>query len=308
MPWITGGALAIGSRNEQQDRVAILSSENGQRHLLALADGMGGHQGGALAAQAVVDTAGSLFSGQALDDPHAFLETLCLEAHHAICGLGADETLSPGSTCAVLYLNGREAYWAHVGDSRLYHYRCGRVLNRTSDHSVRQLMLNQGAIEKNSEAAGAFQNQLYRRLGGGNLPEPDFGATAVESGDLFVLCSDGFWQAVDADQVVPVLGAHDDAKNGAEALVQFAVKHSAEDCDNISVALARWTDDSLSRRGVFSSLKQMLSFLSGRTGCGQVRLALPTDNFDSEVAPFSEEIAEGWAADSSRTRRPRFDW
>jgi serine/threonine protein phosphatase PrpC len=260
MSWTTGEALAIGSRKEQQDRVGILSSDDGQRHLLALADGMGGHREGALAAQIVIDTAASRFDGQTIDDPQSFLETLCHAAHRAICALGGDETVSPGSTCTFLYLSGAEAYWAHVGDSRLYHYRNRRLLNRTSDHSVLQLMLAQGHVEEHSDAARTFQNQLYRRLGGIEQPEPDFGATAVEPGDLFVLCSDGFWQAVHAEQIMPALREPRATDDGAEQLIQLALRQSRNDCDNISVALAEWKNETARRGGVFSGIRKVLSF------------------------------------------------
>jgi PPM family protein phosphatase len=260
MTWTTGEASVIGGRKEQQDRVAIHSSDDGQRHLLALADGMGGHRAGALAAQVVIDTAASHFSGQAVADPQVFLENLCDEAHSGIRALSEDEMLSPGSTCAFLYLSGPEAYWAHVGDSRLYHFRDGKLLNRTSDHSVLQLMLAQGDIEENSDAARTFQNQLYRRLGGMEQPEPDFGATAVEPGDLFVLSSDGFWQAVAAEQIIRELEQSDTLQNGAEELVQFALRQSEKECDNISVALAQWKAKSKGPRGMLSKLRKMLSF------------------------------------------------
>lgn len=257
MSWITGEALALGSRKEQQDRVGILSSDDGERHLLVLADGMGGPLGGALAAQIVIDTAANRFDGQRLDDPHGFLETLCHAAHRAICALGGNGTSSPGSTCAFLYLSGPAAYWAHVGDSRLYHYRNGRLLNRTSDHSVLQLMLSQGQIEEHSDFARTFQNQLYRRLGGIDLPEPDFGATAVDPGDLFVLCSDGLWQAVEAEQMIAALRERRATACGAERLVELALRQSRENCDNISVALAQWHDEPSCGEGLLAKLKRM---------------------------------------------------
>lgn len=260
MSWTTGEALAIGSRKEQQDRVGILCSADGRRLLLTLADGLGGHLGGALAAQLVVDTAASRFDGQALDNPQEFLESLCQQAHRAICALNPNETLSPHSTCAFLYLSGPEAYWAHVGDSRLYHYRGGKLLTRTADHSVRQLMLSQGEIEENSDAARCFQNQLYKSLGGNEPPQPDFGATAVEPDDLFVLCSDGLWQAVEADQIINALGASGVAQNSAGELVQLALRQSENECDNVSVALAQWKDEPSNRRGLLKFLKRMFSF------------------------------------------------
>jgi PPM family protein phosphatase len=258
MTWTTGEALSIGGRREQQDRVAVHSSDDGQRHLLALADGMGGHRGGARAAQVVIDTAANNFNNQAVDDPKGFLQILCDAAHNGIRALGENEMLSPGSTCAFLYLNGAEAYWAHVGDSRLYHFRGRRLLKRTADHSVLQLMLAQGEIKENSAEARALQNQLYQRLGGIDPPEPDFGSTHVEPDDLFVLCSDGFWQTVKAEQIIAGVEESGASKDGAERLVRLALRQSNKECDNISVALAQWKAQSTGSKGVFSALRKFL--------------------------------------------------
>jgi serine/threonine protein phosphatase PrpC len=240
MPWQFSMASDIGGRSEQQDCLEMLSSDSGDTHLVVVADGMGGHRDGALAARTVIETARRHFNSGRTSDPRAFLQGLCLESHQAISDLGGNEQRSPGSTCVLLYLNGPEAYWAHVGDSRLYHFRNGKLLNLTQDHSVAQLMVSQGRLQETDAATSALKNQLYMRLGGNELPEPDFGASEVEADDIFMLCSDGFWSSVEPQEVVTNLEGLPIDKEGAGHLVEMARERGGEAGDNISLALVRW--------------------------------------------------------------------
>jgi serine/threonine protein phosphatase PrpC len=240
MPWQFSLASDIGGRSEQQDCLEMLSLNSGNTHLVVVADGMGGHRDGALAARTVIETARRRFNAGAISDPRTFLQELCLESHQGISKLGSDEPRSPGSTCVVLYLNGPEAYWAHVGDSRLYHFRNSRLLNRTQDHSVAQLMVSQGRLTETDAATSALQNQLYMRLGGKEPPEPDFGASEVEAGDMFMLCSDGFWSHVEPQEVVTSLVEYPIDNEGAGHLVDMARTRGGSTGDNISLVLVRW--------------------------------------------------------------------
>jgi len=240
MPWQFSLASNIGGRSEQQDCLDLLSLDGGDCHLVVVADGMGGHRDGALAARTVIETARRRFNTGSISDPRAFLKDLCLQSHQGISALGGNEPRSPGSTCVVLYLNGPEAYWAHVGDSRLYHFRNGELINRTQDHSVAQLMVSQGRLKETDAATSALQNQLYMRLGGNEEPEPDFGASEVEADDVFMLCSDGFWSHVEPQEVVTSLEGIPIDNEGAEHLVAMARERGGATGDNISLALMRW--------------------------------------------------------------------
>ncbi|WP_305908932.1 protein phosphatase 2C domain-containing protein [Methylomarinum sp. Ch1-1] len=238
MPWKFGQALNIGKRSQQQDRVGIF--HNGDKHLMVVADGMGGIPKGDLAAQIVVDTAEQAFNNNKTDIPESLLEDICVQAHEKINQLETDGGSAPGTTCALLYLDKRHAHWAHIGDSRLYHYRQNRLINRTLDHSLRQLMIEQGVLERTSEEADAVQNQLYKRLGGCKDPQPDIHASMLENGDLFLLCSDGFWQSIETQRIPAILDNHPLEDDGPERLVGIALENGGQHCDNISVALAQW--------------------------------------------------------------------
>lgn len=240
MSWKFGQAINIGKRSEQQDRIGLFHAKNGKRHLLVVADGMGGIANGDQAAQIVVDTAEQAFKNNKIRDPERFLEDICSHSHDRINQLGTDASSAPGTTCVLLYIDRLRAYWAHVGDSRLYHYRQGRLIHQTVDHSVRQLMIDQDAIKENSLEARSLQNQLYKRLGGIKKQAPDIHADTLEPGDIFLLCSDGLWPAIAKDQIPAILQAHPVDQDGPEQLVNMALQHGGRHCDNISVALAQW--------------------------------------------------------------------
>lgn len=260
MPWQFSLASDIGGRSEQQDCLEMLSSDSGDTYLVVVADGMGGHRDGALAARTVIETAKCRFNCGPIPDPRAFLQELCIESHQGISALGGNESRSPGSTCVVLYLNGPEAYWAHVGDSRLYHFRDGQLFNRTQDHSVAQLMVAQGRLKESDAARSALQNQLYMRLGGNELPEPDFGASEVEADDMFMLCSDGFWSSVEPQEVVTNLEGFPIDNGSAGRLVEVARERGGAAGDNISLVLMRWKPGrAQSNKGVLTRVLAMMT-------------------------------------------------
>ncbi len=238
MRWRFGIASDIGDRAEQQDRAAIVESSDGDDYLVAVADGMGGYQGGALAAQAVIDAATPFFETAIVSDPLSSLGALCSEAHRAIVQIGEHGGQSPGSTCVLLYLSADEACWVHVGDSRLYHFRKKRLVTRTLDHSMAQVLVSRGETAETEIADSPLQNQLYMRLGGTQEPDPEFGAAEVQPGDLFMLCSDGFWASVDPQEVAAVM-SEDDLQAAAERLVQLAKERAGSGGDNITVAMAQ---------------------------------------------------------------------
>lgn len=109
-------------------------------------------------------------------------------------------------------------------------------------------MLSDGLIEAGSHEATAMQNRLYMRLGGEVEPEPDFNSTKLEDGDVFLLCSDGFWQAVEPDDMLAVLAQYPLDQDGPQYLVDLARQRGGEACDNISLAIAQWRASSFWQR------------------------------------------------------------
>lgn len=244
MAWTFATAADIGGRDEQQDRVGVFTRGN-DVHLAVVADGMGGHADGAAAAQAVIDVAQQrLAAASARPEPQRFLTELCLEAHGAINGITAEvSAVGAGSTCVLLYVDGPEAYWAHVGDGRLYHFRGDNLVSRTQDHSVAQLMRERRGFSDHEFAGHALQHQIYMRLGGPNRPQPEVDCLAVEPYDAFVLCSDGFWALVGESEMQTALHRADNAEHICERLIELARSRASDDADNMSLVVGRWLPD-----------------------------------------------------------------
>ncbi len=243
MNWEIAQVAHIGGRDEQQDTLMTFSTPNGKTHLLIVADGMGGHKGGSLASQMVIKVAQRAWKkyqqGQEAVNPHKFLRYICELAHRNINRLGRKHHLSPHSTCVLLYIHGKQAWWAHLGDSRLYHFRRHKLLQRTKDHSVVQLLADLGRITEKQMATHPDQGRLLRGLGGEEPIKPDFGQTSVCSGDSFVLCSDGFWEYVLASQIPKRLLLTDfPLKKRVKRLVKDALDAGGAVGDNIAIATA----------------------------------------------------------------------
>ena len=214
----------------------ILSSPDRTESLIVIADGMGGHEGGSHAAQAVIDASKEIFDGTPEEDAFECLKRIIERAHHVINQFNGVGGKAPGSTCVMLLLREEGAYWAHLGDSRLYHFRNLEVLEKTSDHSVVQMLIRKGSLTESEAANSPLQNQIYKRLGGMNFPDPDFGACSFIEGDVFLLCTDGLWATVEPEEVVKSLTS-DLLADCAESLVLLAAGQGGAGGDNIAVAL-----------------------------------------------------------------------
>ena len=234
--WHADSASLIGDRAEQQDRSLILTLPDRPQDCLAiLADGMGGREGGALAAQAVIDTAKTMFSAYAADDPRGFLNELCNKADEAIRAMGRSNGNNPASTCVILYLCGDEAYWVHLGDSRLYHFGGETLLSHTRDHTVAELRRQHD--DHRVAIDTAQDHHLYMCLGGENGIHPEFAACAIGADDWFLLSTDGFWHHVGTDEVAQhVMGANQ-AGDCAEHLAKTATERAGAGSDNTSLVI-----------------------------------------------------------------------
>ena len=226
----------VGSRDEQQDRVAILPGDG--ELLVVLADGMGGHEDGALAAQTVIDTARDHFTATNADNPVNLLTLIATSSHERINALGDKRDTSPHSTCVLLYVEAATTAWAHVGDSRLYRFHRGRLEERTIDHSVVEIMRLQGRISEEEMKTHPSQNQLYGALGGAQRPEVETCCRDTQDSDGFLLASDGLWGNVLAEEMESVIQSRHLATAVCE-LVQVAKARGGPRCDNISAAAIR---------------------------------------------------------------------
>jgi serine/threonine protein phosphatase PrpC len=238
MTWHFELASDIGAREEQQDRAEVLAGPDGSAKLAVLADGLGGHRDGAAAAQTVIDVARSQLAHAPVEEPRAFLTDLCHTAHEAISDLAQRQGSNAASTCVLLYVRGYEAYWAHVGDSRLYHFRGDRLLHRTRDHTLAEIHAQSEVAASRSTPRPGSDHRLYMCLGGQNDVAPEFGAAAVEEDDWFLLCSDGFWSQVGPEETSRTFRGAAPARQAAVELAGLAATRGGVEADNLSLVLA----------------------------------------------------------------------
>lgn len=235
----------LGKRRNNEDRLAHCYSRDAL--LMVIADGMGGHYYGEVAAQIAVQTLIESFQRQAgpmLDNPFLFLQQSILNGHYAISDFSEQHRLedSPRTTCVACIVQNNVAYWAHAGDSRLYLIRDGRVLTHTRDHSRVQLLLDQGVINEAQAAVHPERNRVYSCLGGPRLPEIEFShKMPLEEGDVLVLCTDGIWNAVSDEALAKALYS-DNLIHSASALLDDIDEHSGSNADNFSIIAVRWED------------------------------------------------------------------
>lgn len=242
MDVITTTTNRLGNRPCNQDRCLVVNRS--QQSLLVIADGMGGHPRGELAAQVTVDTLRKLFEQQRgrIDDPVSFLRTAIHSAHLNILRRGEQEQppVDPRTVCVACLVQGNQAWWAHVGDSRLYLLRRGKIVARTVDHTPLQELLSRGEISEETAHNHPLRNNVNRCLGGNAvLPKISFSSHALQTGDTLLLCSDGLWSAVDQHQLI-TLNSTRNLETAAGELAEAAERSTYPHSDNISLVALRW--------------------------------------------------------------------
>ena len=234
-----------GARKSNQDRIAYCYSR--EALLMLVADGMGGHLHGEMAAQSAVEVITAAFRREAkprLADPAAFLRRSIIEAHRAIVRNAEDSGLpeSPRTTCVACVVQDGAARWAHAGDSRLYHLREGRVLARTKDHSLVQQLIDSGRIREEAFAAHPERNRIFNCLGSQRLPRVDLSAeTVLDYGDTLILCSDGLWSPLSA-KIISSAVLKMGIMQGVPELLDEAELRAGRECDNLSVVALTWEE------------------------------------------------------------------
>jgi len=215
---------------------------------MVVADGLGGHLHGEIAAQIAVDHLGAEFLREArprLANPGAFLDRSVCDAHSAILReayrLGLEE--APRTVIVACVVQEGHAHWTHVGDSRLYLVRQGRILARTRDHSFVQSLVDAGRIREEAIAVHPQRNLVTQCLGGELAPQPEPASShRLAMHDVVLLCSDGFWGPLTQRQLLnALLGLALD--KAIPELMALAEARAGRECDNVSVVAIRWGED-----------------------------------------------------------------
>ncbi|MGH7463517.1 MAG: Stp1/IreP family PP2C-type Ser/Thr phosphatase [Longimicrobiales bacterium] len=214
-----------------------------ESNLFAVADGMGGHAAGEVASRIAIDTlAGSAPPTTVPPDQLGeFLRTRLEQANDAI---RAETRASPehegmGTTMTALAFTDRadQAAFAHIGDSRLYLWREGRLEQVTRDHTWVQEQIEQGALQPDQAKLHPLSSMLSRALGTNPTAEVDTGTCEVRAGDIFLICSDGLTNMVPNDAIEEILSGNTSAAALASALVAEA--NARGGTDNITALIVR---------------------------------------------------------------------
>jgi PPM family protein phosphatase len=237
-----------GSRKVNQDRIAYTYGRD--TLLMCVADGMGGHAGGEIAAQIAVRLFIERFQQEAkpiLKNPLKFLQDTMLRAHAALGSYANQFSMleTPRTTCVACVVQANHAYWAHVGDSRFYLFRQGGLIGNTKDHSKVQYLVDQGIIAADEVSDHPDRNKIFSCLGGLVDPVIDLSKrTPLRNGDIMLMCTDGLWSVVSQHEMANYLTSTPILKTGPQ-MMREAEKRGGPDGDNLSAIIVRWGPETL---------------------------------------------------------------
>jgi len=282
-----------GGRANNEDRSSYCYSRDAL--MMVIADGMGGHHHGEIAAQIAVQTLADSFQREAkplLADPFRFLQKAMTNAHHAILDYSTRHRMpdTPRTTCVACVVQDSVAYWAHAGDSRLFLMRNGRIAAQTKDHSRVRLLVEEGMITEAQAAIHPDRNKIYSCLGSPSPPEIEFSRkTPLEHGDVILLSTDGLWGVTSGElmavalkganllQVLPMLLAQAEVKGGPHG-------------DNLTAVAVRWEDTYVDDASAISTQTMALNEVTTRLEEFGRNLAYKSDLSDEEIERAIEEI------------------
>ena len=227
------GITEKGRRSENQDAVSLSGPREGP-WLAAVADGMGGHKGGAHASRRALEIVEAAFEeglgiSEAVDRANDMLNA---ESERP-------EFHGMGTTIVGLAVADHRVHVFNVGDSRAYRLTAGRIEQVTEDHSFVAEALRDGTMTEEAAAASEWGNMITRSLGGGDPVQVDlFGPYALHEPEIFLLCSDGLHKSVSDRLILEVVLGTPDLDSAAQALIDVAFRRGSD--DNISVVLVEF--------------------------------------------------------------------
>jgi serine/threonine protein phosphatase PrpC len=233
----------IGGRKVNQDRMGYSFTRDAL--LLVLADGMGGHIGGEIAATIMMQSISALFQQQAtpyVKKPERFLEDAFIEAHQEIHRYREANNLpeTPRTTVVACLVQHNSAIWAHCGDSRLYWLRRGQILGRTRDHSHIEHLISKGLADPSERATHPDRNKLYNCIGATSLPRIEVSRqVSLEAGDVLLLCSDGLWSMLPDEEIMHRLSTQTIVRAVPE-LIAAATTIAGASSDNTTALAIMW--------------------------------------------------------------------
>jgi serine/threonine protein phosphatase PrpC len=233
-----------GDRESQQDRVSLFRNAREPDCVLAIvSDGMGGMTGGRKASDQVMLTAEQLFKpfSSKDDNPTTLLEKIALDAHMVIGLTAMASSDQPHTTyAAFLIASSGSCYWAHVGDSRIYHFRDAQLLYRTRDHSYVQSLVDSKEITPLQAVNHPQSNILTQCLGSKVVPKVShYTIPKLLNGDVVMACSDGVWPYFSEVELGSILN-HCNPREATELIISTARSRSKKRGDNLSLAVVKY--------------------------------------------------------------------
>jgi PPM family protein phosphatase len=232
-----------GDREYQQDQVILLPHHHHNGCVLAVvADGMGGRSGGRKASDQVMMTARQLFERYSpdYDDPVAMLKGMVEEANLVIRLTAISAEQEPHSTIASFLINPRgDCHWVHAGDSRIYHFRAGKLIFRTKDHSYVQSLVDRGELTEEQANDHPHSNILVGCLGTeADPPTTNHLINQLVPGDVLLACSDGVWHYFSSAELATAVDSLS-PREATEFLIEKARTRARGTGDNLSLVIIK---------------------------------------------------------------------
>lgn len=236
---------ALGDRQDNQDRAAVIVAEDAA--LMLVFDGMGGHSDGAKAAETGLKIVQDMFMATPLPvfDPQGFLYTALARAHDEVVKLGVELAVDfrPRATCAVCLVQEGGSFWGHIGDSRIYQMRDGKLVSRSRDHSHVEVLIQEGAISEEEALDHPMRNFVECCIGG-DAPVPDMSITrkkALLPGDVLLACSDGLWSGLSDDEIAELATRRNSSlTENLKTLSLKALSNNSPHSDNTTGTALLW--------------------------------------------------------------------
>lgn len=233
----------IGMRAQNEDHLGM--ARHGELACFVVADGTGGHAGGAVASQLVVDAVLGAFCATPACDVATVRAGVDAASASVAKARRADATLSEmSSTVAALVVDeaAAQAVWAHLGDSRVYLFRANRLHSTTADHSLARQLVDHGYPTDGDLRMHPQRHILLAAVGAENETAVSTGAAALCAGDALLLCSDGLWEWIDEMQMEATLDATASSEDWLTtmcAVAKVAAANTIRVRDNFSACALR---------------------------------------------------------------------
>ena len=305
-----------GGREKNEDRMGYSYTRGSG--LFLLADGMGGHPDGEIAAQLALQSISAMYQKAAdlgIEDPSDFLSDAVMAAHRQILRYALERGMNdtPRTTIVAVFVQNGMATWIHCGDSRLYLVRAGELLARTRDHSYQERRPSSSTAPVT--AAQANRNILFTCLGSPTKPTLDLtGPVSLLQGDKIMLCSDGLWGSLPDEDIVFQLSSKPVAQSVPD-LVEMALETAGQKSDNVTVIALEWetpadfeatqvtiSTDDIDDGGFASTLHAELPSGGGSTLAPEGPKGEKDDMDDAAIERSIAEINEAIKRSASRKR------